>query len=145
MQDMKARLSTLWIFAILNYLYCDVVGLMDPELLQQFMTGNVGGIHITRGFLLSAAILMEIPISMVFLSRILKYGANRWANMIAGGIMTAVQFSTLFFGSTPTSYYIFFSVIEIACTALIVWFAWKWVNPESSLNSKNLICQEKLT
>jgi Family of unknown function (DUF6326) len=145
MEDMKARLSTLWIFAILNYLYCDVVGLMDPELLQQYLTGNVGGIHITQGFLLSAAILMEIPISMVILSRILKYGANRWANMIAGGIMTAVQFSTLFFGSTPTSYYIFFSVIEITCTALIVWFAWKWSNPEGSRNSKNLIRQEKLT
>lgn len=145
LQDMKARLSTLWIFAILNYLYCDVVGLMDPELLQQYMTGNIGRIHITQGFLLSAAILMEIPISMVFLSRILKYGANRWANIIAGGIMTTVQFSSLFFGSTPTSYYIFFSMIEIICTALIVLFAWKWANPESSLNSKNLIRQEKLT
>lgn len=145
MQDMKVRLSTLWIFAILNYLYCDVVGLMDPELLQQYMTGNVGGIHLTRGFLLSAAILMEIPISMVFLSRILKYGANRWANIIAGGIMTGVQFSTLFFGSTPSSYYLFFSVIEITCTALIVLSAWKWADPESSRNSKNLIRQEKLT
>src|SRR5215216_3609962 len=143
-EDMKAKLSTLWIFALLNYLYCDVVGLMDPELLQQYLTGNVGGIHITQGFLLSAAILMEIPISMVFLSRILKYGANRWANIIAGGIMTMVQSSTLFFGSAPTSYYIFFSVIEITCTALIVVLAWKWANPESSLNSKNLIRQEKL-
>ena len=145
MEEMKARLSTLWIFAILNYLYCDVVGLMDSGLLRQYLTGNVGGIQLTQGFLLSAAILMEIPISMVFLSRILKYGANRWANMIAGGVMTVVQFSTLFFGSTPTLYYLFFSVIEITCTALIVVLAWKWSNPESSLHSKNLIPQEKLT
>jgi hypothetical protein len=124
--DMKVKLSTLWIFVMLNYLYCDIMGVMDPEILKQYLTGNVGGIHITQGFLLGAAILMEIPIAMVFLSRILKQGANRLANIIAGTIMTAVQFSSLFFGSSPTFYYIFFSVIEISCTSLIVWNAWKW-------------------
>jgi hypothetical protein len=131
-EDIKARLSILWIFVMFNYLYCDVVALMDPGLLKQFMTGDVGGMQINQGFLLSAAILMEIPISMVLLSQILKYGANRWANMIAGAIMTVVQFSSLFFGSWPTIYYIFFSIIEIACTSLIVWSALKWTNPESS-------------
>ena len=145
MEARKALLSTLWIFAMFNYLYCDVVALMDPELLKQFMTGNVGGMHITQGFLLGAAILMEIPISMVLLSRVLKYGANRWTNMIAGAIMTGVQFSSLFFGSTPTIYYIFFSIIEIACTVLIVSYAWKWAKPESIPSNKNLIKQEKLT
>ena len=134
MKDRKAILSTLWIFAMLNYLYCDIMALMDPELLNQFMTGNVGGIHMTQGFLLQAAILMEIPTAMVLLARVLKYDANRWANIIAGTIMTVVQFSTLFFGSTPTFYYIFFSIIEIACTSLIVWYAWKWPNPEHRPN-----------
>ena len=130
MKDRKAVLSALWIFAMFNYLYCDVMSLMDPELLRQYMTGNAGGIQITPGFLLAAAILMEIPIAMILLSRVLNYPANRWANIIAGFIMTAVQFSSLFFGSSPTIYYIYFSVIEIACTALIVWYAWRWPNPE---------------
>ena len=31
----------------------------------------------------------------------------------AGIIMTAVQFSTLFLGSPPTNYYLFFSIVEI--------------------------------
>ncbi|MCZ7402154.1 MAG: DUF6326 family protein [Candidatus Methanoperedens sp.] len=136
MEDMKGKLSTLWIFVMFNYLYCDFMGLMDPELLKQYMTGNVGGIQITQEFFLGAAILMEIPIAMVLLSRIFKYRANRWANIIAGTIMTAVQFSTLFFGSSPTIYYVFFSIIEISCTSLIVWYAWKWTNPESSPNTK---------
>ena len=132
MEDMKVKLSTLWIFVMFNYLYCDIMGLMDPELLKQYMTGNVGGIQITQEFFLGAAILMEIPIAMVLLSRIFKYRANRWANIIAGTITTAVQFSTLFFGSSPTIYYIFFSIIEIACTSLIVWYAWKWADSEGS-------------
>ncbi len=133
--DTKVLLSTLWIFVMFNYLYCDVVGLMDPTLLKQFMTGNVGGMQITHGFLLGASILMEIPMAMIVLSRVLKYKSNRWANLIAGIIMTAVQISSLFVGSSPTMYYIFFSIIEISCTAFIVWYAWQWPKPESNPNN----------
>lgn len=110
MNDRKVGLSTLWVFALLNYLYCDVIALMNPDLLKQFMAGNVGGISITQGFLFGAPILMEIPISMVLLSRVLRYAANRWANIIAGTIMTAVQFSSLFLGSSPTMYYVFLAL-----------------------------------
>lgn len=106
---------------------------MDAEILKQLMTGTVGGLEMTQGFLLGAGILMEISIAMVLLSRVLKYSANRWANIIAGTITTVVQVLTLFVGSSPTMYYIFFSIIEIASTALIVWFAWQWRNPEGSL------------
>lgn len=128
--DMKVKLSALWTFAILNYLYCDILGLMDSQLLKQFMTGNVGGLQVTQEFLLGASILMEIPIAMVLLSRILNYGVNRWANIATGIIMTAVQFSSLFFGSPPTNYYFFFSTVEITSTALIVWYAWNWPKQE---------------
>ena len=128
--DRNVLLSTLWIFAVLNYLYCDVITLMDADVLKQLLTGTVGGMEMTQGFLLGAGILMEISISMVLLSRVLPYSANRWANIIAGTITTVVQVLTLFVGSSPTMYYIFFSIIEIATTALIVWLAWKWSNHE---------------
>lgn len=126
--EMKVRLSTLWLFATLNYLYCDVVTVMDPQKLKQFFAGTVGGMEITQGFLLGAGMLVEIPIAMVLLSRILKYRLNRWTNIIAGLIMTVVQTLTLF-SSSPSIYYIFFSIIEIASTSLIVWYAWKWPRP----------------
>ncbi|MDQ3831166.1 MAG: DUF6326 family protein [Candidatus Tectomicrobia bacterium] len=126
--DMKSKLSTLWIFVALNYLYCDVVSLMDPELLPQYLRGNVNGLELTPWFLLGAGILVEIFIAMVLLSRVLPYRANRWANIAAGTIMTAVQSATLFVGA-PAPYYLFFSVIEIATTVLIVWFAWNWREP----------------
>ena len=126
--DMKSKLSTLWIFVALNYLYCDVVSLMDPELLPQYLRGNVNGLEFTPWFLLGAGILVEIFIAMVLLSRVLPYRANRWANIAAGTIMTAVQSASLFVG-TPAPYYLFFSVIEIATTVLIVWFAWNWREP----------------
>jgi len=125
-EKMGRRFSTLWIFVTLNYLYCDVISLMDHKLLGQYLTGAVGGVHITRSFLLGSAILMEIPIGMIVLSRVLHYRANRLANVAAGTIMTVVQFASLFFGASPTGYYIFFSVIEIASTAFIAWYAWTW-------------------
>ena len=128
--DRKGLLSIIWIFAAFNYLYCDLVSLMDSELLRQYLTGKVNGMEFTQGFLLGAAILVEIPIAMVLLSRVLKYRVNRWVNIIAGVIMTLVQTTSLFAG-TPAMYYIFFSVLEIASTVLIVWLAWNWRHAES--------------
>jgi hypothetical protein len=142
--DMKSKLSTLWIFVALNYLYCDVVSLMDPELLPQYLRGNVNGLELTPGFLLGAGILVEIFIAMVLLSRVLPYRANRWANIAAATIMTAVQLATLFAG-VPALYYLFFSVIEIATTVLIVWFAWNWREPvaQVELNEPELLASRR--
>ncbi len=130
MKDRKVILSTLWIFAILNYLYADVTGLHNSSILKEVLTGTVGGLQITEGFLLIGAILMETAIVMVLLSRVLKYRANRWANIIAGVIHTVAVPSSMFVG-TPALYYIFFASIEIACTLFIVWYAWTWRKQES--------------
>jgi hypothetical protein len=134
-RNKKVMLSTLWIFVTLNYLYCDVVALMNPIMLNQILTGNVGSIHLTENFLLGAAMLMEIPIGMVLFSRILKYKANRWANMVAGSVKTAVMIATMFIG-TPALYYIFFGTIEIATTSLIVWYAYRWTESEEDTEVK---------
>lgn len=125
MTDMRVRLSILWTFAMFNYLYCDIVGLMDSGQLRQYLAGQVNGMDISQGFLLGAAVLMELPLVMIVASRLLRHRANRLANIAAGVIMTVVQTATLFAG-TPTAYYAFFSVIEILCTALIVRYAWTW-------------------
>jgi len=123
MQDIKTKLSALWLFAMLTYTYGDVVTLMDPV--------KHGSIQLTEGFLLAGSVFMMIPITMVLLSRILKYRTSRLASIIAGSIMTVALTLTLF-AAVPTMYYVFFTVIEITSTSLIVWYAWKWPNPESS-------------
>jgi len=120
MPDMKVRLSALWLFAILTYTYGDVVTLMDPV--------KHGSVQMTEGFLLGGSIFMMIPITMVLFSRILNYRACRLTSIIAGTIMTVALPVTLFVAK-PTTYYVFFTVIEITTTALIVWYAWKWRNP----------------
>src|SRR3546814_16165188 len=79
--------------------------------------------------LLGAAILLEIPIGLVLLSRILKYKANRLANIIASVLMTLVMIGTLLMGGT-SYHYIFFATIEIATTLFILWYAWTWPKPD---------------
>ena len=134
MKDRKVILSTLWIFAMFNYIYADVYGLffnpvLQKELMKQLAAGYVGSIQITQEFVLVTAVLMETAIAMVLLSRVLKYGANRWAN-IAAGIFHTAFVSWSLFGETQPLFYMFFAAIEIACTLFIVWYAWKWRNPE---------------
>jgi hypothetical protein len=127
MKDMKVRLSTLWVFALFNYIYADIISLMDAENLREIITGQAGSIQITQGFLLGTAILMETAIAMVLLSRVLEYRANRWANIITGALnTTAVILSVFIGGTTPALYYLFFAIIEVVCTSLIVWYAWRW-------------------
>jgi len=65
----------------------------------------------------------------------LKYRANRWANIVVGALHTAAPLVSMFVVA-PELHNIFFIIIEIACTSLIVWYAWTWPNPGSSFNNK---------
>ncbi len=133
----KVKLSVLWIFVMFNYTYADIVTLMDASVLKEILSGVLGGgIEVTQGFLLLGSVLMEIPIAMIILSLVLKYKVNRWANIFAGAIKTIAVFATMFVG-TPALYYLFFGIIEIACTIYIVYIAWKWKNPESAPDIKS--------
>jgi hypothetical protein len=85
MHDTKERLSLLWIFALLNYLYADVVALFA-------IAGSRNPFEpLSQWALMGSAVLMEIPIAMILASRLLSFRANRLANIIAGGIVTLVK------------------------------------------------------
>jgi hypothetical protein len=120
---MSARLSTLWIFVMLNMIYADIFSFMNPGSLQGLMTGYAEEIRITQGFLLVAAMATEIPIAMVLLSRVLPYRLNRWANIIVG-ILTIIY--VIGGGSMTTPHYLFIVSIEVACLVYIIWSAWRW-------------------
>jgi hypothetical protein len=128
MEDIRVRLSVLWLFATLNYIYADVFFCVD---VLGSKKGAIGVMHFSPGAWLGIAILMEIPIAMILLSRILKPRPNRWANIVAGIVETAAVLLTSFilpaFHLTGTSsYYSFFGAVEVACTSVIVWYAWRW-------------------
>ena len=130
--DTKILLIILWVFYSVNFMYADHLGFLEPGVLAGIMSGTVadGTVKITAGFLLGTAIMFEIPFLMIVLSWVLKYRANRWANIIAGTLFIVTQISSLFLGA-PSPAYIFYTIIEIAGLLLIIWNAWKWSNPEA--------------
>ena len=130
--DMKVKLSTLWIFVLFNITFLDIHGFLKPGFIGEVMTGFVGGVQLTQELLLLGAVMMEIPIAMVLLSRLLKYRVNRWANIIAGVTTIAI-----FIGNLSTDIdNIFVGTIVVVAMLLIIWYAWKWPNSELSPDNK---------
>lgn len=129
MTDRKKVLSTLWIFLAVNFIFCDVFTLMYSEDLKQLLSGKVGEIELTQEFLLTFAIIMEIPMLMIVLSRFLNYKINRILNIVFGVLLTLVQIGSLTAGKLSL-HYIFFSIIEIITIIYIIWLAWKWKESE---------------
>jgi Sec-independent protein secretion pathway component TatC len=119
MNGLGTRLSTLWVVVMFNMVFADILTFIKPGALQELWAGQAG-VHITPGLLLVFAILIEIPIAMIFASRILKRGPNRWANTAAAVVTTAFVAG----GGSLTPHYVFFAAVEIACMALIVWSVW---------------------
>ena len=141
MHDAKEQLSQLWLFALLNYLYADVIGLWEivgsPNLAD--------APHFPSWVLMASSVFMEIPIAMILASRVLPFRANRLANIIAGTLLTLINgFLTfvppLFGAFTPAlPEYLFFATIETVATSIIVWKAWNWSVGEAAVRSERVV------
>src|SRR5271166_3778386 len=138
MHDTMERLSLFWIFALLNYLYADVLALFA------FVGSPNSAPHLPQWALLGSAVFMEIPIAMIVASRLLPLRANRLANIIAGTFLTLVNAGLtyvppFFGGRTPAlPCYLFFATIETVCTSVIVWRAWTWSGAEPVVSSERV-------
>jgi hypothetical protein len=122
--DRSMVLSTLWVFVMFHYLYLDLVMMIfRPEVYSTIAEKMPWWVA------LLAAALMEVLIAMVLLSRILKYRANRLANIIGGIIATL--FVAITISRTMPAFAILYTTVEIACTLFIIWYAWTWKGPSA--------------
>lgn len=141
MHDTKERLSLFWIFALLNYLYADVLALFA------FVGSPNSAPHLPQWALLSSAVLMEIPIAMIVACRLLPFRSNRLVNIIAGAIMTLVNGFLTFvlplangaFRDPVYPAYVFFATIETVCTSIIIWRAWTWAGGEAAASPERIV------
>ena len=142
MHDVKERLSLLWTFALLNYLYADVVALFA-------IAGSREPFEpLPPWALMGSAVLMEIPIAMILASRLLPFRANRLANIIAGVILTLVSGFLTFVApligmGRPPAFpeYLFFATIETVATSVIIWQAWTWSGVEAEVSTERIVRQ----
>lgn len=125
MTDTKTRLSTSWIVVLINMIFADIFSIMVA--IQNNSTFPISGdVEIAMAI---AAVLTNIPILMIFLSRILPYKANRIVNIIAA-IFTVIYVIGGAGGYFPP-HYIIIAAIEVAFLLMIIVYSLKWKKPEN--------------
>ena len=119
----KVMFSTLWVVVTLNIAMADIFMFMIDS-----MNGNTtADIQVPLAGMFIFAIIMEIPIAMIFLSRILGRKANRRVNIIA--CVATIAFVVI--GGTANIVYFWFAAVEIVCMLFIIWRAIKWAETEA--------------
>ena len=130
----RARLSAAWVFVMLNMIFADILSFMSPGALQQVLAGNADGIQITPGFLLVAAVVAEVPISMVLLSLLLPQRAARWANIGAAAVTVAYVLGL----ASATPHYVFIAALETLGCVAIAWWSWTWAQESRRVPTASL-------
>jgi hypothetical protein len=121
MEELKIKLSALWVALMLTYLLGDVLRIFSGD----FKPGEIEGMQGTQGLYLGLAAFMVIPVVMVFLSLTLPYKANRWSNIIVPIIFFV--FNLVGLPTYPSAYDRFLIIVGLVFNVLTVWYAWKWV------------------
>lgn len=116
------KISVLWIVVLFNMIFADIFSFMYPGFLAKVSTGEIDGVTITPGFLLIAAVFVEIAIAMIFLTLALPERTAQTVNLIA------VVITLLFVvgGGSLIAHYIFFASIEVIVLIYIAKLAWAW-------------------
>jgi hypothetical protein len=120
MEDVRIILSASWGALMLTYLLGDVLRIYSGD----FEAGKIGGIRITQNGWLGVAILMVIPIVIVFLSLTLDYPLIRWANVIAA--IGFFGFNLIGLPRYPSAYDRFLIAVGLVFNLLTFWYAWTW-------------------
>ena len=114
--DWKIKISMLWLLYGMASLAYGMLGSAELGVIEQ----------IGPELLLLAAVVVVVQLTMAFLSLTLKDSANRWVNIIVGGVFAVLELFPL--GDAVAKLSAWATVIMLAkvvVTALIVWFAWK--------------------
>lgn len=130
MIDIKIRISTLWIIVTLNIVFADIY-----SIILEFSGANLLDIPgNAEMMMLIAVFLTNIPIMMIYFSRVLGVKSNRRMN-----IGTAV-FTILYVvgGASMVPHYIAAASIEVALLLFIIWTAWKWSPQDTAGHSSTL-------
>ena len=128
--NVKIKLSALWASVMFCYIYADYFGLYVPGALQAMLNGQMRPLGTTtQGVLLGTSLMLAIPSIMIFLCVALKPALNRSLNMVVGAVYTAIILITMW----GWVFSVFYGVIEVSLTSLVVWHAWKWPKAPTSV------------
>ena len=120
--DTRVKHSTLWIVVLLNMIFADIFSIMVVLVSKKPL--DIPG-EVTT-VMAVAAVVTNIPILMVYFSRVLPHRANRWANIVAGLLTIAYVVG----GGDWAPHYLIIASIEVVILLVIVGSAWQWRDSE---------------
>lgn len=119
MLDTRILLSGIWVTVMLIYLLGDVLRIYSGDSARM-----AEGQQSTSMKWMLAAIIMLIPILMVFMSLVLPQPINRWANIIVA--VGFFLFILVDLRSYPSAYDKFLLIVSMVFNGVTVWYAWNW-------------------
>lgn len=119
--DRKILLSTLWVFILMNMIYADIVGQLKPGYFELVAKMSQ---ELSAEMVLIFSVLLEIPIGLILLSRILPRKANRVVNFV--GVPISIAYVVFGGMDSPPVSYLFFGGVEIATMLVIMTITWRW-------------------
>jgi len=130
--DVRIILAVLWATGMLSSLNGNTYRLNDPVVLKSSLA-NSGPIGVTPELLLVMSSIFVGSILMSVLTLTLNSPVSRWANRIIGIFYALIIFAfwVLNFVLRRPGYEIVWSTAQLVFALLVVWYAWKWTNPES--------------
>lgn len=123
---MQTTLSTLWLVILLNVIFRDIHEFIRPGYLEEVMARTASGAGLPEVAFLGFAVVLEIPIMMVLLARVLPKHTNSWVNLIAAPFMIIFVFSGVFIDRPADLDDLFHAGVEILLVGFIFWLAWRW-------------------
>jgi hypothetical protein len=135
MEDVMIRISVLWIFAAVAMVVHYAMLLFEPDVLQKTVSEEV---TLATKRANSRLAIMEvfadwlIPLTMAFLSVTLVGLANRYLNMVLGGLYILLstfhiaKCPVVHISNKPSVHQLLICISTIVVTALIFWYAWSW-------------------
>ncbi len=117
--DTKILLSATWVVVMLISLYDDVLRICSGDFAKSMVN-----ISFNQFVWLGIAILMFMPILMVFLTLVLPQPVSRWANIILAVFF--FLFNLVGLPTYPSFYDKFLLAASLVFNIVTIWYAWKW-------------------
>ncbi len=117
--DTKIILPATWVVVTLIYLYGDVLRICSGDFARSMVNLNFN-----QSVWLGIAILMLMPILMVFLTLVLPQSVSRWANIIVAAFF--FLFNLVGLPTYPSLYDKFLLAVSLGFNVVTVWYAWNW-------------------
>ena len=118
MLDVRIVLSATWVVVTLIYLYGDVLRICKGE------AKAMAYMSLNQFVWLGIAVLMLMPILMVFLCLILPLPVSRWANIIVAAFF--FLFNLVGLPTYPSLYDKFLLAVSMGFNVVTIWYAWNW-------------------